>query len=316
MVLTVSPEAERERLDRFVALRTGISRSQVKNLVERSRIVINGRPALKTGYLVRAGDVVEVTVPAPEPGALLPEDIPLNILYHDRDLVVVDKPPGMVVYPAAGHGRGTLMNAFRHRFAHLATIGAPLRPGVVHRLDKDTSGVMVVALSDRGYYGLVGQFQERSIERKYIALIYGNPREASGEISLSIGRSPADRKKMSTRSRRGKEAKTWWKVVRRFRDAAMVEARLSTGRTHQVRVHFAALGHPVLGDRTYGRKTSLPRGSGKISFPRQMLHAEILGFSHPGTGERLVFSAPPPPDMEHALSSLSSLNNRAGKCYR
>jgi 23S rRNA pseudouridine1911/1915/1917 synthase len=313
MVLTVSPEADRERLDRFVTVRTGISRSQVKHLVERSLIVINGRAALKTGHLVRAGDRVEVTVPQPETEELLPEDIQLQVLYHDRHLVVVDKPAGMVVYPAAGHGRGTLMNALRYRFTHLATIGAPLRPGVVHRLDKETSGVMVVALSDRAYYGLVAQFRERSIERAYVALIFGNPRNASGEISLSIGRSPADRKKMSTRSRRGKQAKTSWKAVRHFGDAAMVEARLSTGRTHQVRVHFAALGHPVLGDRTYGKKTSLTRASGKISFPRQMLHAAFLGFTHPVTGKRLQFSAPLPPDMAHALSLLASLNHRGGK---
>jgi 23S rRNA pseudouridine1911/1915/1917 synthase len=210
----------------------------------------------------------------------------------------------MVVYPAAGHSRGTLMNAISYHAKKLASVGGPLRPGIVHRLDKDTSGIMVIALDDKAYYDLVEQFRERTMNRRYKAIVFGNLKENSGQISLRIGRSESDRKKMSTRSRKGKEAVTTWKVIERFRGATLIEAKLGTGRTHQIRVHFASVGHPVLGDRTYGSKTSIDAGRRKITFPRQMLHAELLGFTHPISKKYLEFSSPIPQDMEEKIREL------------
>lgn len=197
------------------------------------------------------------------------------------------------------------MNALAYHAPKLASIGGSLRPGVVHRLDKDTSGVMVVALDDDAYYHLAEQFRARTITRKYIALISGNLKEDAGEISLSIGRSTSDRKKMSTKTRRGKEAVTRWKVLQRLDRATLIEARLGTGRTHQIRVHFSATGHPVLGDTTYGKKTIVDTKHGKLTIPRQMLHAEILGFTHPHSGQFIEFNSPVPDDIKECIEKLS-----------
>jgi 23S rRNA pseudouridine1911/1915/1917 synthase len=213
----------------------------------------------------------------------------------------------MVIYPAAGHSSGTLLNALAYHSNKLASIGGPLRPGVVHRLDKDTSGVMVVALADSAYYSLVEQFKQRSINRKYKALIYGTLKNVSGEIVLKIGRSESDRKKMSTKVRKGKEAVTTWRVIESLTDATLIEAKLMTGRTHQIRVHFASIGHPVLGDKTYGKKTYIERRDRKILFPRQMLHAELLGFTHPETGEYMEFRTETPPDMTEKIALLKNI---------
>jgi 23S rRNA pseudouridine1911/1915/1917 synthase len=237
----------------------------------------------------------------------MPEPLPVDILYKDDSLVVVNKPAGMVVYPAAGHDHGTLMNALAYHIGKLASTGGPLRPGVVHRLDKDTSGVMVVALDDRAYYHFTEQFKERTIHRKYVALVHGDLRGGEGEIALKIGRSESDRKKMSTRVKKGREAVTKWKAIRRFGRATLIEAKLGTGRTHQIRVHFASIGHPVLGDRTYGKKVEIEVKAGKkILFPRQMLHAESLGFVHPVTGKYLEFSSPLPEDMRRKVEALQA----------
>ncbi len=240
---------------------------------------------------------------------LIPENIPINILYKDDALIVVDKPAGMVVYPAAGHSQGTLMNALAFHCSKLAATGGPLRPGVVHRLDKDTSGVMVVALNDKAYYHLTEQFKQRTINRRYSALVYGNFVQDEGEIALMIGRSATDRKKMSTRVKTGREAVTKWKVLKRFHNATLIQAKLGTGRTHQIRVHFASIGHPVLGDRTYGKKTEVEKKGSKttIRFPRQMLHAEVLGFIHPQHGEYLEFSSPLPEDMKKGIAELEAM---------
>jgi 23S rRNA pseudouridine1911/1915/1917 synthase len=210
----------------------------------------------------------------------------------------------MVVYPSAGHSGGTLMNAVAFHSPKLASVGGPLRPGIVHRLDKDTSGVMIIALDDKAYYDLIEQFKERSIYRKYLAIVYGDMKNNSGEISLKIGRSESDRKKMSTKVRKGKEAVTKWVVVERYKFATLIEAKLGTGRTHQIRVHFAAIGHPVMGDTTYGKKTVLNLGNRKITFPRQMLHAEILGFVHPSTRQYLEFRRELPDDMRDKIRGL------------
>lgn len=293
-----------QRLDLYISEKTGITRSQAQRLIESGLVTVNSKKE-KQGYKVRPDDVVSVLQPEPEMDTLIPEPLPLKILYSDEYLAVVDKQAGMVIYPAAGHKSGTLLNALAYHCKKLATIGGPLRPGVVHRLDKDTSGVMVIALDDKAYYDLARQFKNRTINRRYIALIYGNIKDNSGEIALDIGRSASDRKKMSTHIKRGKEAVTNWKVVKRFGAATLIEAKLGTGRTHQIRVHFSAIGHPVFGDATYGRKTSLEIKKKRIHFPRQMLHAGTLGFIHPATGKYMDFSSPLPEDMEDCIKSIA-----------
>ncbi|HEX8947620.1 MAG TPA: RluA family pseudouridine synthase [Dissulfurispiraceae bacterium] len=301
---TVTPSDSPQRLDLFVSEKAGITRSQAQILIENGLVSVNGRKE-KSNYKVRPHDEVSIVKREAEPEILVPEPIPIEVLYLDNYLAVVNKPAGMVVYPSAGHPGGTLLNALASRAKEMATVGGPLRPGVVHRLDKDTSGVMVVALDDTAYYHLVGQFGQRTINRRYLALVYGDMKESSGEIALDIGRSGSDRKKMSTRTRRGKEAVTRWKVIKRFGVATLIEAKLGTGRTHQIRVHFSAIGHPVLGDATYGRKMSVEAHRRKITFPRQMLHAETLGFTHPATSEHMEFSSPLPEDMEERIRELS-----------
>jgi len=303
--ITVQVPEAGQRIDTFLAGKTGITRSQMQKLIEKGGVLVNGIPVSRN-YRVKASDRIRLHIPAEETGELTPEPIPVEILYKDKYIVVVNKPPGMVVYPAAGHGHGTLMNALAHHYGKLASVGSPLRPGVVHRLDKDTSGVMVVAADDGAYYDLVEQFRRRTIKRRYITLVYGNIKADTGEIALPIGRSESDRKKMSTRVRRGKEAVTRWKVLERFGIATLLEVHLGTGRTHQIRVHLSSLGYPVLGDRTYGRKTELEIKKKKVSFPRQMLHAEMLGFGHPASGEYMEFSSPLPEDMREVLMELKS----------
>lgn len=288
-----------DRLDRVVALRTGVTRSQIRRLFDAERIRVDDRPAVAR-QKVRAGQTVRYRLPDPEVENLRSEAIPLEILFEDADLIVVDKPPGRVVYPAAGHRSGTLLNGLRFHCKRLASIGAPLRPGVVHRLDKDTSGVMVVAKSDDAYYGLQRQFRDRTIGRRYLAIVSGAPREEEGRIEAAIGRSDRDRKRMSTRTRQGKAAVTEWRLLERLAAAAVLSVRLRTGRTHQIRVHFSAAGHPVLGDRVYGRKTRV----GSIRVPRQMLHAEELRFVHPRSGETHRYQAPMPADMADVLRQL------------
>lgn len=302
--LAAAPDDMSKRLDILTAEKAGITRSQVQKLIKDGHILVNGKHE-NPGYKVRTSDMIEVRLPVQSRSALVPEDLPLTILFMDAYIAVVDKPAGMVVYPAAGHNDGTLMNALAFHAHKLASIGGDLRPGVVHRLDKETSGTMIIALEDAAYYNLVEQFRKRSIHRKYIALVSGQLKDDSGEIILAIGRSDSDRKKMSTRTRRGKEAVTRWKVLKRLSKATLIEARLGTGRTHQIRVHFAAVGHPVLGDSTYGRKTEVEIKGRRILFPRHMLHAETLGFEHPQTGQFMEFSSPLPNDMQECIEKLS-----------
>ncbi|MFZ6008320.1 MAG: RluA family pseudouridine synthase [Nitrospirota bacterium] len=306
--ITASASDKSKRLDVLIAEKTGITRSQVQRLIKEGLVLVNNKTE-NQNYKVKTNDVITIHKPEEEKEILIPEALPINILYMDRHLVVVDKPSGMVVYPAAGHNRGTLLNALAYHCKKLATVGRPMRPGVVHRLDKDTSGVMVVALDDKAYYDLVEQFKKRTINRKYTTLVYGNIKEDSGEIEMKIGRAVSDRKKMSTRTKRGKEAVTRWRVIERFDAATLIEAKLGTGRTHQIRVHFSAIGHPVLGDKTYGKKVEVEvKVEGKrkkIVFPRQMLHAETLGFIHPATKEYLEFSSPLPEDMEECIKKLT-----------
>ena len=294
-----------KRVDVQTAEFSGLTRSQVLHLIEKGLLQVNYH-FTKPNYKTKYRDIISITIPE-EDRKLEPENIPLEILYIDDFIIVVNKPPDMVIYPAAGHSSGTLMNAVAYHSKKLASVGGPLRPGVVHRLDKDTSGVMVVALEDSAYYNLVEQFRERSIDRKYKALIYGTLKKVSGEIALKIGRSLSDRKKMSTKVRKGKEAVTNWKVIKHLSDATLIEAKLGTGRTHQIRVHFASIGHPVLGDKTYGKKTFIETGKQKVLFPRQMLHAEQLGFTHPATGEYMEFISEMPQDMTEKIALLEDI---------
>lgn len=301
-----------KRLDIFISEKTGITRSQVQKLIKDGLVLVNNKIE-NQNYRIRLNDDIVLyksEISKKQEQILIPEPIPIKIIYKDEDIAVVDKPAGMVVYPAAGYSRGTLLNALAYQCKKLATVGGPLRPGVVHRLDKDTSGVMVVALNDKAYYALVEQFKKRTINRKYVTLVYGNIKEDSGEIEMKIGRAVSDRKKMSTRTTRGKEAITRWRVIKRFGAATLIEAKLGTGRTHQIRVHFSAIGHPVIGDKTYGKKIEIEvKVEGKrktIIFPRQALHAETLGFIHPKTKEYIEFSSPIPEDMEECIKNLST----------
>ncbi len=294
-----------KRLDIFIAHKTGITRSQVQKLIRKGDILVNDAP-FSQNYKVRTNDRIIVKKPPKDPEILAPEPLPINMLYMDDYLAVVDKPPYMVVYPCAGHKGGTLLNALYYKTGKLAAIGSPLRNGIVHRLDKDTSGVMVVAIEDTAYYGLIEQFKKREVKKQYNALIYGNPKHESGEIITTIGRSSSDRKKMSTHSKMGREAITYWRVVKRFISAALIEVQLATGRTHQIRVHFASIGHPVLGDKVYGKKTFLTGAKQVIKFPRQMLHAAVLGFKHPITENFLEFSSPLPADISDCIKMLNA----------
>jgi len=302
--ISVQSNEAGQRLDTFLAKKTDITRSQIQKLIKKGNVLVHGKTESRN-YKVKAKDLISLSIPEEKVEGLVLEPIPLSILYKDEYLITVNKPAGMVVYPSAGHSHSTLMNALSYHCKKLANVGGPLRPGVVHRLDKDTSGVMVIALNDEAYYNLIEQFRQKTINKKYIALVYKNLNKDEGEIALSIGRSLSDRKKMSTRVKKGKEAITMWRAMERFGNATLIEVKLRTGRTHQIRVHFASMGHPVLGDKTYGKKVEIEvKGRKKVSFPRQMLHAELLGFMHPVTGEYLEFSAPLPEDISEKIKEL------------
>ena len=278
------------RLDQFLARQLGWSRARLQKLLKAGLILVNGeiRPA---SYRVRAGDAVVVSVPPPSPSHLTPEALPLTILFEDQDLLVVNKPPHLVVHPGAGHRAGTLLNALVHHCPDLTDIGEVSRPGLVHRLDKDTSGLIVVAKTNLAHTNLVAQFQAHAITKKYQALVWGRLAEVEGRIDQEVGRHPTARQKMSIQARRGKRAITLWRVLREFPGPlSLVELTPQTGRTHQLRVHLASLGHPVLGDATYGGGVSRLAGNPKLAslkplVHRQLLHAWRLGLTHPRTGE-------------------------------
>ncbi|MBI4825490.1 MAG: RluA family pseudouridine synthase [Nitrospirae bacterium] len=303
MKVTVGTESGPERLDSFISSECGLTRSSVQKLVKDGAVLVNSKPE-KPGCRVRPGDIIDITIPDEPAGALIPENIPLDIVFEDEHIIVVNKPPGMVIYPAAGNSGGTLMNALVFKCGRLASAGAPLRPGVVHRLDKETSGLIIVAKTDEAYFNLIEQFKNKEVEKYYMALVYGTPKNRSGEFSAEIGRSSSDRKKMSTKTRKGKEALTLYEVVSAFKAASLVKVRIITGRTHQIRVHFSSSGHPVLGDKTYGTKTTLKFAAKTLRFDRQMLHSYSLKFRHPVTNEFLELTAPLPEDMEKAVEEL------------
>ncbi len=290
----VGPEIAGKRLDVALArLEPALSRAQVQRLIEQGEITVAGAVA-KPAHRLRAGEQIEGRVPEPVPATIAPQAILLAILYEDADLVVVDKPAGMVVHPAAGHADGTLVNALLHHCRDLSGIGGELRPGIVHRIDKDTSGVLVVAKHDRAHRALAAQWKQHSIDREYLAFVRGAPRAQDGTVAAPIGRHPTDRKRMSTRARAGRRAVTHWRVEERLRDATLLRVRLETGRTHQIRVHMASIGLPLLGDPVYGGSRAKPASP---ALARQALHATLLGFTHPTSGERVRFESALPADL-------------------
>jgi 23S rRNA pseudouridine1911/1915/1917 synthase len=307
--IIIMQNAKGQRLDTFISLNSILTRSHVQRLIRQGLVHVNSRIE-KSGYTVREGDRIEFAIPDEPEGILAAEDIPLDVLYEDEYIIVVNKPPDMVMYPSLGHESGTLMNAVVSVCKKLSSVGAPLRPGVVHRLDRDTSGLIVIAKDDWAHHDLVKQFKERTVEKYYMTLLYGSLKADHGEIKTLIGRSASSRKKMSARPRSGKEAITQYRVIRRFRFATLIQVRIITGRTHQIRVHFASVGNPVLGDRTYGRKTSITIAQRTLSFPRQMLHAYSLKLRHPVSGEVLEFTAPVPEDMKKAIEELEEFQTR------
>ena len=295
------------RLDKALAeLLPELSRERLKSLIVEGEVTTDGR-TLNPSVKVAAGQLYAVNIPAPAEAEAIAQDIPVNIVHEDADLIVVDKPAGLVVHPAAGNLDGTLVNALLHHCrGELSGIGGVARPGIVHRIDKDTSGLLVVAKSDRAHEGLAQQFKTHSIDRLYAAIVYGLPQPSAGTVDTWIGRSDADRKKMAVhREGRGKHAVTHYRTIERLAGAALVECKLETGRTHQVRVHMAHLGHPLIGDPVYSRdrkgfKTILET----LRFKRQALHAKRLGFIHPLTGQKLSFDSALPIDMQELLSEL------------
>jgi len=297
----VAPKFAFERLDHYlIRQQVHPSRTYLQRLSKAGDIRVNDR-IVKSNYKIRPGDRLVCRIPTPTPLDLVPEPIPLDVLYEDPALIVLNKPAGLVMHPAPGHYTGTLVHALLAHCKDLSGIGGRERPGLVHRLDKDTSGVIVVAKTDSAHRSLSQQFKAHTIVRQYQALVVGRLRKSSGTIDLAIGRDRWERKKISHRTARPREAKTVYRVIERFEAATRVEVLPQTGRTHQIRVHFASLRHPILGDRVYGGRPAILES---VPADRQMLHAERLGFIHPDRLEYVEFSAPLPADMERALESL------------
>jgi 23S rRNA pseudouridine1911/1915/1917 synthase len=295
-----------ERLDKVILSRhPDFSRSRIEGLVKAGFVTVNGAVASKAGMKVSPDDEIVVEIPPPVPAVPEPEDIPLSVVFEDDDMLVIDKPPGMVVHPAPGHFTGTLVNALLAHCPNLSGIGGVARPGIVHRLDQDTSGLIVVAKTQAAMDSLARAFaSHKNVEKTYLAVVHGRPRLDSGRIENLIGRHPVDRKRMAILEKGGKLAVTNWRVVSSVGTMSVLECRIETGRTHQIRVHAASLGCPVIGDRTYG-KGALDRRLDPVP-PRQMLHAWKLRLWHPTKGVEMSFEAPPPPDMQPYLRSLSA----------
>lgn len=305
----VAPGEEGVRLDSFLAAHSNLSRSAAARLIEEGAVLVDGKPAEKKIRTV-PGACISVRRPAPVADDALPEDIPLDIVYEDDDILVVNKPSGMVVHPAAGNAGGTLVNALLfHCGGSLSGIGGVVRPGIVHRIDKDTSGLLVVAKNDAAHAGLAEQIKVHAVRRVYHAILVGNLREETGTVDAPIGRHPVDRKKMAVirdGSHMAREAVTHYRVLEHLSGFCHVECRLETGRTHQIRVHMASLGHPILGDPVYGGDKTAFEARHKGLLHGQALHAAELNFVHPRTGEEMHFSCPLPEEMERALVLLRS----------
>lgn len=300
-----------QRLDKALAEASGLSRQRVQALMAQGQVTLNGRPESQTSLKVAGGEPFRIVVPAAAAADATPQDIPLCVVYEDEHLIVVDKPAGLVVHPAAGNLDGTLVNALLHHCrGRLSGIGGVARPGIVHRIDKGTSGLLVVAKTDAAHEGLAAQFADHSIERAYLAVVAGHPVPPAGTVTGAIARSQHDRKKMALvdardEGRRGKRAVTHYRTLERLGAASLVECRLETGRTHQVRVHMSSIGHPLLGDPVYGRPSARFRPALQAAnFSRQALHAAQLGFIHPVNQERMQFFSEIPPDMQGLIDLL------------
>jgi 23S rRNA pseudouridine1911/1915/1917 synthase len=299
--IIVAAEQKGQRLDRFLSFQKELelSRSQVHKLIEDRLVIVNHQPS-KPSYKVKLDDRIKIIIPPPRELTVRPENIPLDIVYEDDELIVVNKPKGMVVHPAPGNYSGTLVNALLYHCKHLASLGAPLRPGIVHRLDKDTSGLLVAAKTDLAYRSLVRQFKDRTVEKTYVALVHGVIKNNEGVIEARMGRHPVHRKKMTVIGSRGsREAITHYKVLRRFKGYTLVEVKIKTGRTHQIRVHMSYIGHPVVGDQTYGMK--------KEEWPArgQLLHAKKLGFIHPRTGQKIELETDLPEEIKRLVQKIT-----------
>ena len=295
----ITENEDGERIDKCLATLTdSLSRSYIQRLIKDEAVRVNGSP-VKGSYRVKQEDQLEFELPEAVEPDIEPEDIPLDILYEDKDVIVVNKPKGMVVHPAAGHYSGTLVNALMfHCGKELSGINGCMRPGIVHRIDMDTTGSVIACKNDMAHNCIAEQLKEHSLTRRYVAICHGVMREDEGTIDRPIGRHPTERKKMAVNERNGKRAVTHYKVLQRFRDYTFIECRLETGRTHQIRVHMASIGHPLLGDEVYSNRKSPYKLQG------QTLHAKILGFRHPSTGEYIETEAPLPEYFEHLLKVL------------
>ena len=299
-------EVKGQRLDVFVVEHClELSRSHVQKLIEQGMVLVDGAQR-KANYKLRGTEEVQVSVPEAEPITAAPEDIPLDILYEDKDIIVVNKARGMVVHPASGVYSGTLVNALLHHCQDLSGINGEIRPGIVHRLDKDTSGVMVCAKNDTAHLDLAEQIRTKTAHRTYWAIVHGNIKEEAGIIKGDIGRHPTDRKKMAIVRENGKPAVTHFKVLERFGEYTLVECKLETGRTHQIRVHMTSIGHPLVNDPKYGPKKSSP-----FAIQGQALHSLQLTLTHPVTKEKMTFTAPVPSDMEKILTGLRNKRMKA-----
>ena len=297
--LKLTADREGERADAMLArLVPELTRSGAQKLLERGAVTLEGRPARKNDR-PSPGQTLEVTLPDPEPVNLIPQNIPLDVVFEDRDVIVVNKPVGLLVHPAPGHPEGTLVNALLYHCGNsLSGINGELRPGIVHRIDRDTSGLIIAAKNDRAHLALAAQLQDHSLARTYEAVAVGGLKQDSGTVNAPIGRHPADRKKMAIDRRNGREAVTHWSVLARYPGYIHVECRLETGRTHQIRVHLASIGHPLLGDTVYGAKKPVPGLAG------QCLHARRLRFIHPTTGSPVELECPLPDWFEAVLRKI------------
>lgn len=294
----VSADDSLQRLDLFLTEKSGLTRSRVQALIREGHVSLSGEKRIKPGSPLKPGMAVSMELPQVRPARAAAENIPLRILYQDSDLAVVYKPSGMVVHPAPGNYHGTLVNALLYHIRDLSGIGGEMRPGIVHRIDKDTSGLLLVAKNDRSHVSLAEQIKAHSLKRAYIAVLAGNMKEDSGSVNAPIGRHPKDRKKMAVVPN-GRSAQTDWRVLERYSRACLIEARLHTGRTHQIRVHMASIGHPVIGDPLYAPGKPLYAVKGG-----QLLHAWQLGFVHPSTGREMLFEAGPEERFQSFVDAL------------
>lgn len=312
-IFRASSKSIGQRLDHFLSERLEkFSRSHIQRLVTEGYVRINGQ-VKKPGYRLKSGEQIELTLPPPKAIDITPESIPLDILYEDTDIIVINKPAGLVVHPAPGHWTSTLVHGLLAHLRDLSSIGGYLRPGIVHRLDKDTSGVLLVAKNDTAHNHISKQFKDNMVDKRYVALVYGVVKEDKRNIIVPIGRHPKDRKKISVHTRYPKIAKTEWRVKKRFGDVTLLDLILKTGRTHQARVHLSSKGHPVVGDPVYAKKKwLLSIRNHKIreilkDVKRQLLHAHILGLRHPKTENYMEFTAPLPEDMRQVIEAIEKV---------